>query len=180
MTHKHLPPPDDHVVVFFLTRKIVRIMISRLFTEALMPRQRRILIIDPDESHLDTWRTELGEKFHVTNASSIPDAEEIIMENPGFAAIAVESFLDGNTIQSLSFIEQLRRTFHKPIIGIATKYEHQQQMIRAGCSIYTIRHDLPSKIYEAFKIYSPIKKAKKRNKVKKSFKKAQRKKNLPT
>jgi DNA-binding NtrC family response regulator len=144
--------------------------------EAFMPRQRRILIIDPDESHLATWRTELGDKFHVTNASSIPDAEEIIMENPEFAAIAVESFLDGNTIQSLSFIERLRHTFRKPIIGIATKYEHQQQMILAGCNIYAIRLDLPNKIYEALKIYAPIKKAKKPKKIKKSFLEAQRKK----
>jgi hypothetical protein len=141
-----------------------------------MPRQRRILIVDPDDTHLTRWKTELGEKFHVTSAQNISDAEELIAETAGFAAIAVESFEDAGILQAIPFIHRLRLMFGKPIIGIAAKQEHKQEMILAGCNIYATRYELPDKIYEALNIYSPIKKKKKHTKVKKSFLNAERKK----
>lgn len=166
-----------HRVVFlFLTRQPVRPKIRLLFLEEAMPRQRRILIIDPDDTHLITWRNELGEKFHVTSVQNIPDAEELIAETPEFAAIVVESFEDAGVLLAIPFIHRLRLLFRKPIIGVAAKHEHKQQMILAGCNIYATRYELPDKIYEALKIYSPITKKKKLPKVKKSFQKAQRKK----
>ncbi|MCX6714730.1 MAG: hypothetical protein NTX72_02865 [Candidatus Uhrbacteria bacterium] len=115
-----------------------------------MPRLRRILIVNEDDSLLSKWITELKEKFHITSVHSIPDAEELIAETPAFAAIVIEPFEDGNTFHAIAFIQKLRRTYHKPIIAIAAKHEQQQQMLLAGCSAYTTRYNVPKKLFEVF------------------------------
>lgn len=137
-----------------------------------MPRQRRILIIDHDDTFLTTWRTELGEKFHITSAQSIPDAEEIIAETPEFAAIVVESFEDAGCLRAIPFIERLRQRFHKPIIGIAAKHQQQQAMILAGCNVYAARSNLPNRICEALRLYDPSPQTGKRSRQKRSWQKA--------
>lgn len=140
-----------------------------------MPRQRRILIVSQDDSLLDNWKTELGNKFHVTHAPNITDAEEILAESPEFATIVIESFEHSGTLHALPFIENLRRKFRKPIIGLAAKYTHQQQMILAGCNVYAIHHNVPNKICEALNLITSSPKVKKPRKEKKSWRKTRKK-----
>lgn len=144
-----------------------------------MPRQRRILIVDRDDSFLETWRTELGEKFHITSARTIPDAREILAESPEFAAIVVESFQDGDVLESLPFIQNLRLKFQKPIIGVAAKHTQQQQMVLAGCNVYASRRNLADKICEAFNISDSLPCLNESNKLKRSWKKTHPRKQDP-
>lgn len=144
-----------------------------------MPRQRRILIVDRDDSLLATWKTELGEKFHITSARTIPDAKEILEDSPEFAAIVVESFQDGEILEAIPFIQSLRLKFQKPIIGIAAKHAQQQQMILAGCNLYAARRNLPDKICEAFNISDPLPGLNERNKMKRSWKKTHKREQDP-
>ena len=140
-----------------------------------MPRQRRILIVNKDDSLLDKWKIELGDKFHVTNALCISDAEEILAESHEFAAIVVESFEDGDTLHAISFIEKLRLKYRKPIIGIAAKHQQQQLMILAGCNVYSTKYTVPDRICEALKICDSFPKPKSSHKLKKSWRKKNKK-----
>ncbi|OGL62358.1 hypothetical protein A2839_00200 [Candidatus Uhrbacteria bacterium RIFCSPHIGHO2_01_FULL_47_10] len=114
-----------------------------------MPRKRRILIVDSDLSLHETWKVEMGNRFHVESALSLEDAQIALDEKPTFALIAVESFQDGKSLNAVPFIQRIRQTFRKPIIGIAPDYPRQLQMIQAGCTVFAERRNLPDRIFEA-------------------------------
>lgn len=194
--------------VFSLTKHAKRAMLASLFLEDTVPRQRRILIVDQNDSYLEVWKTELGKKFHVTMVHTLDDAKELIAESPPFALVIIESFTEIKkelkticvpesitkktvkkkgvyipasttevlkehaVIRALPFIQYLRRFYRKPIIGVADHFEGQQEMIVAGCNTYATRNNLPSKIYEVLNLYESTPKAKKKKRIKKSWKKA--------
>lgn len=117
-----------------------------------MARKLRLLIIGSDESLHTTWKTELGSRFNVTSVLTLEDAQVAIDEELPFHAIVIDSFEENNNLLAVPFIEQLRRTYRKHIIGMAKDYPRQLQMIQAGCTVFATPRNMPDTIFETFRL----------------------------
>ncbi len=111
-----------------------------------MPRKYRLLIVDNHLPSHERWKIEMGDRFLIESVLTLEDAQVAITEQPEFALIAVESF-EG---EAIPFVKRLRRTYRKPIIGVAASYPIQLKLIQAGCTAFAERFNLPERVYETF------------------------------
>jgi len=111
-------------------------------------------MIGSDKDTQDAWVKELATAVRLTIAPDLEEAKHILDHEAAFAVIAIDAFAQGETLNAIPLITDLRirRGYKRPIIGIASSYPLQLRLINAGCTVFATKREAPDKIMEALKL----------------------------
>lgn len=114
-----------------------------------MPRPK-VLIVESGNRWQENFVSWLSDKFTLIQTRTTSEAKKLFRANPKLDAIVVNAYLPGEKPTAQDLVKMMRETFQGPIIGISSRKQHREEMIKAGCSHECIGWELEKKLYEIF------------------------------
>lgn len=105
----------------------------------------KILIIEDKVEVQEMYARRLAGKVTIVAGHTLAEAQRAWRENPDADLIAVDGCLnDWDILDTLELVQQIRQTFHGPMIAASSSRPYRHLPIEAGCSHEARKSEVPS------------------------------------
>lgn len=107
---------------------------------------KTVLVVEDDGFHHKRWQRALGDDVVLLSAFSIPQAEQLFLENPNPDAIVMDACVPGDKPTTIPLVKAIRIHFSGPIIAASADPKFREMLMAVGCDHQSNKDMLPDKL----------------------------------